>query len=38
LGYRLRKDEKVKLIEDLDKEQIDGQKNIFDYIDTENKI
>ncbi len=38
LGYRLRKDEKVKLIEDLNKDQIEGQKTIFDYIDTENKI
>ena len=38
LGYRLRKDDKAKLIEDLNKEQIDGQTNIFDFIDTDNKI
>lgn len=31
LGYRLRKDEKLKLIDDLKKGQIEGQTTIFDF-------
>lgn len=35
LGYRLKKDDKSKVLEELEKGQIQGQTNIFDYIDME---
>lgn len=38
LGYRLRQDDKSRVLKELQKDQIQGQLNIFDFIDTENKV